>query len=97
MPIQEVDIGLAADVGTLQRFPKVCGNDSRVRELVLTGRDFDSQEALKIGFLSEVVSGGLEEVTSMLPFGRHEVLKLFLRGSPQACQIHCIKESDGYH
>lgn len=27
MPLQEVDIGLAADVGTLQRLPKVVGNN----------------------------------------------------------------------
>lgn len=25
-PLQEVDVGLAADVGTLQRLPKVIGN-----------------------------------------------------------------------
>ena len=25
--IKEVDIGMAADVGTLQRFPKIVGND----------------------------------------------------------------------
>jgi len=31
--IKEVDVGLAADVGTLQRLPKIVGNDSKVREL----------------------------------------------------------------
>ena len=38
--VREVQIGLAADVGTLQRFPKITGNDSRVRELCLTGEFF---------------------------------------------------------
>jgi delta(3,5)-delta(2,4)-dienoyl-CoA isomerase len=47
----------------LQRFPKVCGNDSLVRELVLTARDFDSAEALQVGFVSRIVEGGLAEVT----------------------------------
>lgn len=36
--VKEVDVGLAADVGSLQRLPKVIGNNSLVRELCLTGR-----------------------------------------------------------
>ena len=35
--VREVRLGLAADVGTLQRFPKIVGFGSRVRELCLTG------------------------------------------------------------
>lgn len=35
---QEVDVGLAADVGTLQRLPKAVGNQSLVRELAFTSR-----------------------------------------------------------
>ncbi|XP_071834031.1 delta(3,5)-Delta(2,4)-dienoyl-CoA isomerase, mitochondrial-like isoform X2 [Apostichopus japonicus] len=54
--IKEVDLGLAADVGTLQRFPKVIGNDSLARELVYTARDFRSDEAMQIGFVSRVFS-----------------------------------------
>ncbi len=52
--VREVKIGLAADVGTLQRFPKITGNDSRVRELCLTGEVFGAQEALRIGFVSRI-------------------------------------------
>lgn len=52
--IREVALGLAADVGTLQRFPKIVGHGSRVRELCLTGQDFDSYEADRIGFVSRV-------------------------------------------
>jgi delta(3,5)-delta(2,4)-dienoyl-CoA isomerase len=36
--VKEVDVGLAADVGSLQRLPKVIGNHSLVRELCFTGR-----------------------------------------------------------
>jgi Delta3,5-Delta2,4-dienoyl-CoA isomerase len=53
--IREVRLGLAADVGTLQRFPKIVGYGSCVRELCLTGEDFDSQEALRIGFVSRTL------------------------------------------
>ncbi|CAG8696301.1 5933_t:CDS:2, partial [Scutellospora calospora] len=36
--IKEIDFGLAADLGTLQRLPKIVGNNSLVRELCFTGR-----------------------------------------------------------
>jgi len=52
--IREVRLGLAADVGTLQRFPKLVGFGSRVRELCLTGDDFTAEDALNIGFVSRV-------------------------------------------
>ncbi|KAL7545024.1 hypothetical protein ACHAWF_008396 [Thalassiosira exigua] len=52
--IREVRLGLAADVGTLQRFPKLVGFSSRVRELCFTGDDFDANDALKIGFVSRI-------------------------------------------
>ncbi|MES1914186.1 MAG: hypothetical protein MHM6MM_006291 [Cercozoa sp. M6MM] len=50
--VKEVDIGMAADVGTLQRLPKVVRSDSWVRDVCLTGRRFDAQEALQQGITS---------------------------------------------
>jgi len=63
--IQEVDVGLAADVGTLARLPKIVGNMSAVRELAMTAREFDAEEALRLGFISRVVPGGRDQVISV--------------------------------
>jgi len=53
--VKEVDVGLAADVGTLQRVPKLIGNHSLFRELCYTGRQFTAEEALDLGLLSGVL------------------------------------------
>jgi len=55
--IAEVNIGIAADVGTLQRLPKIVGNDSIVRELALTARRMEAAEALSLGLVGRVVAG----------------------------------------
>ena len=49
--VKEVDIGLAADVGTLQRLPKVIGSESLTRELVYTARRVSSSDALQYGLV----------------------------------------------
>lgn len=53
--VKEVDIGLAADVGTLQRLPSVIGNRSLVNELALTARKMYSDEAKSCGLVSRVL------------------------------------------
>jgi Delta3,5-Delta2,4-dienoyl-CoA isomerase len=52
--VKEVDIGLAADVGTLSRLPKAVGNASWVKEVCLSAREFGADEAARVGFLSRV-------------------------------------------
>ncbi|MCU1737204.1 MULTISPECIES: crotonase/enoyl-CoA hydratase family protein [unclassified Pseudomonas] len=51
--IKEVDIGMAADVGTLQRLPRIIG-DGMLRELAYTGRQFGADEAIRIGLVNRV-------------------------------------------
>jgi len=51
----EVQVGIAADIGGLQRFPKIIGNDSLVRELMFTGRKMYAPEALSLGMSEFVV------------------------------------------
>ncbi|XP_033735841.1 delta(3,5)-Delta(2,4)-dienoyl-CoA isomerase, mitochondrial-like isoform X2 [Pecten maximus] len=79
--IKEVDIGVAADVGTLQRFPKIVGNDSLVRELTYTARRFNSDEAKEIGFVSRV----FPDKNSMMA-GAMETAELIASKSPVAVQ-----------
>jgi enoyl-CoA hydratase len=51
--IKEIDIGMVADVGTLQRLPKLVG-DGIVRELAYTGRTFFGAEAVSMGLANKV-------------------------------------------
>ena len=51
--IAEVDIGIAADVGTLQRLPSLIPL-AVLRELAYTGRKCDSKEAKSLGLVNEV-------------------------------------------
>lgn len=48
---KEVDVGIAADLGTLQRLPKIIGNDSLARELCFTARPLKAQEAKECGLV----------------------------------------------
>ncbi|OAA28145.1 enoyl-CoA hydratase [Frankia sp. EI5c] len=51
--VQETKVGLAADLGTLQRLPKIIP-DGVARELVYTGRRMPAQRALSVGLVNEV-------------------------------------------
>ncbi len=51
--VRETKLALVADIGTLQRLPKIVG-EPWARELSLTGRDFSGQDAYRIGFLTHL-------------------------------------------
>jgi enoyl-CoA hydratase len=51
--IQEINIGMTADVGTLQRMPKLVG-EGLVRELAYTGHRWSAAEAHAAGFVNAV-------------------------------------------
>lgn len=53
--IKEIDVGLVADVGTLQRLPRLIG-DGVMRELVYTGRDLSGNEASALGLANRCFS-----------------------------------------
>jgi enoyl-CoA hydratase len=51
--VKEVDIGMTADVGTLQRLPKII-NPAVARELAYTARTVHADEAAQIGLVNRV-------------------------------------------
>jgi enoyl-CoA hydratase len=51
--IKEIDLGMVADVGTLQRLPHLIGQ-GMTRELAYTGRNVDAGEAEKIGLINRI-------------------------------------------
>ena len=51
--VREIDVGMTADVGTLQRLPRLVP-DGIARELAYTGRSVDAVEAKQIGLANQV-------------------------------------------
>jgi len=49
--VKEVDVGMTADVGTLQRLPRLIG-EGMARELAYTARNFGGAEAKDIGLVN---------------------------------------------
>lgn len=60
--IKEVDVGLAPDIGTLARLRHISSNASLGAELAYTARTFSAEEAFRLGIVSRVVEGGMDEV-----------------------------------
>lgn len=86
--IKEVDVGMVADLGSLQRLPKIM-NEGVVRELAFTGRNFSADEAKSFGLLNNVLKDQkqlIEEVT--------KVAEIIAQKSPLA--IRGIKENLNY-
>jgi enoyl-CoA hydratase len=69
--IKEIDIGMVADVGTLQRLPKLIG-DGMARELAFTGRHVDAAEAREIRLVNRVfdspdaLRAGVREIAAVI-------------------------------
>jgi delta(3,5)-delta(2,4)-dienoyl-CoA isomerase len=79
--VKEVDIGLAADVGTLTRLPKANLPMSWVKEVSLTAREFGAEEALRVGLVSGVFDSREQTLGKAL-----DLAKLIGTKSPIAVQ-----------
>ncbi len=89
--IREIDIGMTADVGTLQRLPRIIP-DGVVRELAYTGRNMDAEEAREVGFVNKVFENRetmMREVTAIAQAIAAKA-PLAVRGTRKCCSIPVI-------
>ena len=63
--IQEINIGMTADVGTLQRLPKIIP-EGVARELAYTGRRMSAKKAYEVGLVNQIFSTHEELVEGVL-------------------------------
>ena len=57
--VKEVDLGIVADLGTLQRLPYLV-NPGVAAELAFTGRTFDGKEASALGLVNEALGNAAQ-------------------------------------
>lgn len=51
--VREVKVAIVADMGSLQRLPRIIGH-GHTRELAFTGRNIDAERALRIGLVNDI-------------------------------------------
>ena len=78
--IKEIDVGMAADVGTLQRLPHIIG-DGIMREMAYTGRTVHGEEAQRIGLVNSLYAD-----QEALMAGVFEIARTIAEKSPIAVQ-----------
>ncbi|KAK6354995.1 hypothetical protein TWF696_004121 [Orbilia brochopaga] len=81
LSVKEVDIGLAADVGSLSRLVKVVGSMSWVKDICCSARIFGAEEALRQGLVSAVYKDKKEAMA-----GAMKLAELIASKSPVAVQ-----------
>lgn len=86
--IKEIDLAMVADVGTLQRLPRLIGQGI-ARELAYTGRNVDAAEAEKLGLINRVFA-----TTDNLTAGVRQLAETIAIKSPLA--IRGLKEVMNY-
>jgi enoyl-CoA hydratase len=89
--IQEINIGMTADVGTLQRLPKLIP-EGIVHEMAYTGRRLTAARALNVGLVNEVFESQEAMLAAALQMAREIAEKppVAIWGSKQA--IHYARD-----
>jgi enoyl-CoA hydratase len=89
--IQEINVGMTADLGTLQRLPKLIP-EGIVHELAYTGRRLPAQRALALGLVNELFATHEEMVAAALKMAMEIAEKppVAIWGSKQA--IHYARD-----
>ena len=82
--VREIDVGMTADVGTLQRLPRLVA-DGVARELAYTGRNVEAEEAQRIGLINRLFesSDALIEGVRQLALSIAEKSPLAIRGTKE--------------
>jgi enoyl-CoA hydratase len=98
--IKEIDLGMTADVGTLQRLPRLIG-DGMVRELAYTGRRLEAQEARELGLVNRVFADRDALLQGVMEIARQIASKapLAVRGSKEMilyARDHSVADSLNY-
>ncbi|MEM6581419.1 MAG: crotonase/enoyl-CoA hydratase family protein [Pseudomonadota bacterium] len=98
--IREIDLGMTADVGTLQRLPKLIP-DGVVRELAYTGRKMTAEEAREVGLINRVYSDKNEMMHEVAALAQQiaEKSPLAVRGSKEMLVFsrdHSVAEGLNY-
>ena len=89
--IQEINIGMTADLGTLQRLPKLIP-EGVVHEMAYTGRRLPAQRALAVGLVNELFESQETMVEAALQMAREIAAKppVAIWGAKQA--IHYARD-----
>jgi enoyl-CoA hydratase len=89
--IQEINIGMVADVGTLQRLPKLIP-EAVAKELAYTGRRLPAARALALGLVNEVFDSHEAMLAGVMQIAREIAAKppIAIWGTKQA--IHYTRD-----
>ncbi|MEQ1534944.1 MAG: enoyl-CoA hydratase-related protein [Burkholderiaceae bacterium] len=95
--IQEINIGMVADVGTLQRLPKLMP-EAVVKELAYTGRRLKADKALMYGLVNEVFETNDEMLAAAMQCAKEIASKppIAIWGTKQAIHYtrdHSVEDS----
>lgn len=95
--IQEINIGMVADVGTLQRLPKLIP-EAVVKELAYTGRRLKADKALQYGMVNEVFESNEEMLAAAMQCAKEIASKppVAMWGTKQAIHYardHSVEDS----
>ena len=82
--VREVDVGMAADVGTLQRLPRLVP-EGVARELAYTGRNVEAAEAERIGLVNRAFASAEELAAGVMQIAQAIAAKspLAIRGTKE--------------
>lgn len=100
LQIKEIDIGMTADVGTLQRLPHIIG-DGLMRELAYTGRKIEAAEAVVSGLANKVFDDHAGLTAGVRDIAQHIAAKspLAIRGTKEMIKYtrdHSVADSLNY-